>query len=119
MAPPSYTDYVKILAFYKMNIPKSKRRAKLDAEAILGRKLCRCIKSVTKSKRKYREGAAIAICRKSVLQRKGVSNNRFTCKKRYSLLPGKNGDILKKIVPRVTPKKTTRRNVRTTEPKNV
>ena len=50
MAPPSYTDYVKILAFYKMNIPKSKRRAKLDAEAILGRKLCRCIKKVKKSK---------------------------------------------------------------------
>ena len=34
-------DYKKILEFYKINIPKSKRLLKIQAEKILATKLCR------------------------------------------------------------------------------
>jgi hypothetical protein len=39
-------DYKKILEFYKIPIPKSKRLLKNKAEKILAIKLCRCIKKV-------------------------------------------------------------------------
>lgn len=125
MAPTRYSDHVRILEFYKMNVPKSRHQAKTDAEKIIGTKLCRCIKSVTKSMsrkptirgrtraqtKKNNELASIGICRSAVLQRKGVSNYRFTCKKKYSLLPGKNGDFLKKVGRwRKTQSKTRRKN---------
>jgi hypothetical protein len=34
-------DYINILKFYKMNIPKSKRLLKQQAETILNDKLCK------------------------------------------------------------------------------
>ena len=51
------------------------------------RKLCHCIKKVrdtvklrTKSKARNKESAAIGICVKSVLQRRGKTLKRFSCK---------------------------------------
>ncbi len=41
-------DYVKLLDFYNMDIPKSKRVLKMNAVKILDKKLCRCIKKVDK-----------------------------------------------------------------------
>ena len=53
------------------------------------RKLCSCIKKVrdtvklrTKSTARTKESAAIGICVKSVLQRRGKTIKRFSCKKK-------------------------------------
>lgn len=49
------------------------------------KKFCRCIKAVRKTvkarKGSTAEGAAIAICTKSMLQRKGRTLKRITCTK--------------------------------------
>ena len=81
-------DYENILEFYKMKIPKSFKELRDKAENMLANKLCRCIKKVKKSVKK--EGYAIAICKKSVLHRKGVGNYKFKCKKTPRLVKGKN-----------------------------
>lgn len=52
------------------------------ARESLSRKFCRCIKKVRKTFKKprgTREGAAIAVCTKSVLQTKGKTLRKFTC----------------------------------------
>jgi hypothetical protein len=69
-------DYIKILEFYKINIPKSKRLLKLRAEKILAIKLCRCIKKVDIEN----EAKSIGICTKTVLNRKGLTRGKFKCK---------------------------------------
>ena len=53
------------------------------------RKLCSCIKKVrdtvkrrTKSTARTKESAAIGICVKSVLQRRGKTLKRFSCRKK-------------------------------------
>lgn len=59
----------------------------------LAKKFCRCIKSVRKTikvrgKQKTptaKESAAIGVCTKSVLQTKGKTLKRFSCKKRPML----------------------------------
>lgn len=65
----------------------------------LATKFCTCIKSVRKtvklrpgaaktatSRAKAKEAAAIAICTKSVLQTRGKTLKRFSCKKKKQLL---------------------------------
>ena len=39
-------DYISILKYYKIDIPKSKQIIKQTAEKIMADKLCRCIKKV-------------------------------------------------------------------------
>ena len=56
---------------------KQTRDTALD---ILANKLCRCIKKVGDN------STAIAICKNSVLAKKGLRNGRFTCKKKPKLL---------------------------------
>jgi hypothetical protein len=63
----------------------------------LATKFCKCIKSVRKtvklrpglikqkSKAKAKEAAAIAICTKSVLQTRGKTLKRFSCKNKKQL----------------------------------
>ena len=67
-------DYVNILKFYKMNIPKSKRLLKQQAENILSEKLCKCIKKVGP------ELKSIPIFTKSIFNRKGLKRGKFNCK---------------------------------------
>ncbi len=74
-------DYKHILEFYKKRIPKSKRLLKLQAEQILANKLCRCIKKVDK---KY-ESRSIGICTKTIINSKGITRGKFTCKKNKSI----------------------------------
>ena len=69
-------DYINILKFYKMNIPKSKRLLKLQAENILSEKLCRCIK---KLESEYKE-KSVAICTETIFNRKGLKRGKFNCK---------------------------------------
>ena len=74
-------DYVKILSYYKIKIPKSKRILKSKAEDILSSKLCRCIQKVDP----VNEGRSIGICTKSVLNKKGFTRGKFKCKGKRSI----------------------------------
>jgi len=74
-------DYKKILEFYKINIPKSKRLLKIQAEKILATKLCRCIKKIGLEN----EAKSIGICTKTILNRKGLTRGKFKCKGKQSL----------------------------------
>ena len=70
-------DYISILNFYKMKIPKSKQLLKKEAEQIMAEKLCRCIKKVDVSN----EAKSIGICTKTIFNNKGYTRGKFTCKK--------------------------------------
>ena len=74
-------DYKKILEFYKIPIPKSKRILQKKAEKILAIKLCRCIKKVDIEN----EARSIGICTKTVLNLKGLARKKFTCKKKQTV----------------------------------
>ena len=84
-------DYISVLKFYKMNIPKSKRLLKQQAENILNDKLCRCIKKLEPDN----ETKSIAICSKSIFGNKNLKHgnskrnannnwNRFPFQKPFS-----------------------------------
>ena len=91
-------DYLAILKFYKLPISKNKQTRKRKAEKILAEKLCKCIKRV-KNKKDKNESRATAICRRSVISRKGLTSFGFTCKKRANLRNKKKGTIkLAKII---------------------
>jgi hypothetical protein len=74
-------DYKHILAFYNKPIPKSKRLLKIQAEKLLATKLCKCIKKVDKQN----EARSIGICTKTIINNKGFTRGKFTCKKRQSV----------------------------------
>lgn len=69
-------DYTKILKYYDMEIPKSKRLLKQEGHRILGEKLCRCIKKLDP----VNEARSIGICTKSIFVRKGLTRGKFDCK---------------------------------------
>jgi hypothetical protein len=75
-------DYKKILKFYKISIPKSKRLLKIQSDKILATKLCRCIKKVGLKN----ESKSIGICTKSIFNRKGFTRSKFKCKGKQSVL---------------------------------
>ena len=74
-------DYISILKFYNLPIPKSSIQIKIDAEKIINDKLCRCIKKVNPND----EGKAIGICSKTILHRKKIKTSKFSCKKNKSI----------------------------------
>ena len=86
-------DYVKILEFYKMEIPKSKRLLKIRADKILGEKLCRCIKKVEPEN----EAKSIGICTKTIFNSKGLTRGNFTCKRKRSVTYRKSRKTRRKI----------------------
>ena len=59
-------DYEKILNYYKIPIPKSHKKLKVEAEKILAGKLCRCIKKIGIND----EARSIGICTKTIFNRK-------------------------------------------------
>ena len=71
-------DYANILHFYKKKIPKSARILKLQAEQLLGEKLCRCIKKLDPTN----EARSIGVCTKSIINNKGYIRGKFSCKKK-------------------------------------
>lgn len=75
------TDYTKILEYYKKPIPKSSRLLKMEAEKILGLKLCRCIKKLDP----VHEARSIGICTKTIFNRKGLRRGSFKCKGRQTI----------------------------------
>ena len=74
-------DYIKILEYYKKSIPKSKRLLKMAAEKILATKLCKCIKKIDTTN----EAKSIGICTKSVINNKGFTRGKFTCRKKATI----------------------------------
>lgn len=84
----SKEDYIQILNYY--NIPIKNRTysyAKKIAEKIIAKKVCSCIKKVPNANNP--ESRAIGICIYSVLQRKHLKINGFTCKKKVMLKSSK------------------------------
>lgn len=74
-------DYKRILEFYNKTIPKSKRLLKQQAEKLLATKLCRCIKKIDK----VNEARSIGICTKTIINNKGFTRGKFTCKKKETI----------------------------------
>ena len=87
MSELTNNDYKHILAFYNKPIPKSKRLLKMQAEKILANKLCKCIKKVDKEN----EARSIGICTKTIINNKGFTHGKFTCKKKQSIILKKRG----------------------------
>jgi hypothetical protein len=74
-------DYVSILKFYKLKIPKSKRLLKINAEKIMSQKLCKCIKKLDP----VDESKSIGICTKTIFGKKGFTRGKFKCTKKQSI----------------------------------
>ena len=70
-------DYINILKYYKINIPKSKKLIKQYAENIMAKKLCKCIKKIDINN----EPKSIGICTKNIFNKKGYTRGNFECKK--------------------------------------
>jgi hypothetical protein len=81
MSELTINDYKHILAFYKKPFPKSNRLIKLQAEKIIASKLCRCIKKIDKTN----ESRSIGICTKTIINSKGFTRGKFTCKKKENV----------------------------------
>ena len=79
-------DYINILKFYKMTIPKSKKLLQSQAETIMAEKLCKCIKKLDTEF----EEKAIAICSKTIFNNKKLQRGNFTCKGKRSVKIMKN-----------------------------
>ena len=75
-------DYKRILEFYNKTIPKSKRLLKQQAEKLIVTNLCRCIKKVDKEN----EARAIGICTKTIINNKGYTRGKFTCKNKKTII---------------------------------
>lgn len=78
MSQLTINDYKHILEFYNKTIPKSKRLLKSQAEKIIANKLCRCIKKIDVKN----EARSIGICTKTIINNKGYTRGKFSCKKK-------------------------------------
>jgi hypothetical protein len=96
------SDYITILKFYNVpfNETTAKNVIKTLAEDILANKLCKCIKKIQKKSKTLKEARSIAICKTSVLHKKGLQDFTFSCKKKPHFLPKKNTTI--KLIKRKT-----------------
>jgi len=77
----SNKDYINILDFYGVKIPKSKRMLKKIAEQIMAKKLCRCIKKIDITN----ETKSIGICTKTIFNNKGYTRGQFNCKNKETV----------------------------------
>lgn len=68
-------EYIKILEYYKIPIPGTKKLIQKEAENILSEKLCKCIKNID-----IAEPRSIGICTKSIFNKKGLTRGKFRCK---------------------------------------
>ena len=84
-------DYISILNYYKINIPKSKRILKIKAEKIMAEKLCKCIKKIDP----VNEAKSIGICTKTIFNRKGYTREKFQCKSPRSVKFKKTNKLVK------------------------
>jgi hypothetical protein len=92
MSELTIKDYKSILEYYNEKIPKSNRLLKLNAEKIIVNKLCKCIKKVDKEN----EARSIGICTKTIINNKGLTRRKFTCKKKQTINLKKKKNLTKK-----------------------
>ena len=92
-------EYKDILSYYDIDFSnKTHKQIYAAAEDILANKLCRCIQKVNKSLSKTtrkKKNAAVAICKDSVLAKKGLSIQKFKCKETPRLISNKTRKIFK------------------------
>lgn len=74
-------NYIDILHFYNIPIPKTLHLIKKKANATLSRKLCKCLK---KLEPKFKS-SAIGICSKTIINKKGFSRGNFSCKQKPNI----------------------------------
>ena len=89
-------DYKLILKYYNISYNDlTSNDIKEQAENILAKKMCRCIKKIQKPTKKENasEIKAISICKNSVITKKNLKNFGFTCKKKIGLIPQKGTSI--------------------------
>lgn len=72
-------DYIQLLNYYQINVPKKRNTLKKMGEKILAQKLCSCIKKVGPLMNK--EPLAIGACTRSIFTRKKLKRKKFQCKK--------------------------------------
>lgn len=103
-------DYIKILDYYNVAFKNtSTSHVKKLAERIIAEKLCSCIKKVPNANNP--ESRAIGICIYSVLQRKHLKINGFSCKKKMALKSSKKNKhkLFKDIAQLLFKNKTTKK----------
>jgi hypothetical protein len=81
----SKQDYKQLLNYYNIQTKNNASLSSLKkaAEKIIAQKLCSCVKKVPNKNQP--ESRAIGICNYSIIQRKNLKINGFTCKKKMSL----------------------------------
>jgi hypothetical protein len=72
----SNKDYISILRYYDLSIPRSKKEIKMKAEKIMANKLCKCIKHLDPKL----EAKSIGICTRNIFNNKGYTRGLFQCK---------------------------------------
>ena len=105
MLPLTFSDYRDILYYYNIDIDAlPKKQIRLQAEEILAEKLCRCIKKVNVIRKD--KSRSIAICKNSVIKRKGLATAGFKCKRKPRLMKfRKTKRVLKKLRKNLTIRK--------------
>lgn len=86
-------DYETILRYYNVPFDKTTKmeNVKREAEKVLSDKLCRCIKKVTEKPHPDGEKRAIALCKVSILHKKGLTDMGFGCKKQKGITIRRRG----------------------------
>jgi hypothetical protein len=81
----SKQDYKQLLNYYSIQTKNTASLSSLkkSAEKIIAQKLCSCVKKVPNKNQP--ESRAIGICNHSIIQRKNLKINGFTCKKKMTL----------------------------------
>tara|TARA_B100000925_G_scaffold40795_1_gene26596 strand:- start:1593 stop:1934 length:342 start_codon:yes stop_codon:yes gene_type:complete len=104
----THKDYLDILRFYKIDVSNmNKKNIKLKAENLLATKLCKCIKKIDPLLKN--ENNSIAVCRKSVLFNKKITNYGFRCKGKAKFIPKKGTS---KNLAKYKKNKTRKKNVK-------
>lgn len=102
-----HNDYLTIMKFYGINTSgMNKKIIKEEAENILAKKLCRCIKKINPDGKD--ESRAIAICNNSVMNKKGIKSAKFKCKGRSRFITNKKTG---KMLFNSRPSRKTRKNI--------
>ena len=85
----SKNDYRQLLNYYSIQTKSNSSLSSLKnaAAKIIAQKLCSCVKKVPNKNQP--ESRAIGICNYSIIQRKNLKINGFTCKKKMTLKTSK------------------------------
>ena len=78
-------DYVNILNYYNMTVPKSKKLIKQRAENIMAQKLCKCIKKIDAKTKSKSESKSIGICTRTIFNSKGFTRGSFQCRNKRTV----------------------------------